>query len=198
MPSRPPLAQVSDVETLWRPLRSDDERRKIADLIVKASAKLRHAAPWDIDARMTLDPTSDMFLERDVVADRVATIIARFLRNPDGVASQSQGVGPYSRSQTYVNRYDKTGADVRGELRVVEEDIDELRPVERTRGPRRVQMRPTRQMNPVSQWNWDRGSYINPVTGLPDASYEPEFGYDPNSYDPSYDPDPTDDRLPQP
>lgn len=125
-----PLATTDDVADLWRPLSADEETR-VGSLIAKASAKLRHACPFDIDARIALfttDPSNPQALDPTVVADRVAIIVHRYLVNQDGAASLSEGVGGFSRSITFVNRYDKTGADVRGELRITDEDIDELRP----------------------------------------------------------------------
>lgn len=139
MPSRQPLAQVSDVVSLWRPLLNDVERQTVVDLIRRASAKLRKETRgiWavELDDRMKLPDTDRLYLDPEVTADRVAVIVARFLRNPDGVASNSRSVGPFSRSQTYVNRYDKTGADVRGEIRVTPEDIAELAPTEEPTTP---------------------------------------------------------------
>lgn len=193
-----PLADTSDVEAVWRPLQ-DTEVGQVTALIARASAKLRHAVPFDIDARIALyatDPTQPTALDPMVVADVVATIVKRFMVNIEGVASSSEGVGPYSRSATFVNRYDKTGSDVRGAIQVIDSDIDQLRPAAllRPRPPSMVQLHPTRQMNPVSQWTWDRRR-VNPATGLPDASWEPEWSDDPNSYDPTWDPDPTDDEI---
>lgn len=131
MPLPTQLAQVSDVADIWRPVTDPDEAARVNNLLVKATAKLRKACPFDIDARIALfeagsdDPTA---LDPVVVADRVALIVKRFLVNQTGVATLNESAGPYSRSSTFVNRYDKTGTDVRGELRVTDEDIDELRP----------------------------------------------------------------------
>lgn len=130
MSSNSPLADPSDVADVWRPLTADQEQ-KVARLIEKASSKLRHACPFDIDARIAqfaTDPTVPTALDPTVVADVVATIVKRFLVNVDGFASTSETVGPYGRSGTFVNRYDKTGSDVRGAIQVIESDIDQLRP----------------------------------------------------------------------
>jgi hypothetical protein len=130
MTSTEPLAETSDVADLWRPL-SDAETTRVARLIVKATAQLRQNCPFDIDERIelyTTDPTAPIALDPTLVADVVATVVKRFLVNVDGVASSSEGVGPYSRSATFVNRYDKSGSDVRGALQVTESDIDRLRP----------------------------------------------------------------------
>lgn len=130
MPTPTPLATPDDVADVWRPL-LDTETAQVANLIRKASAKLRHACPFDVDARIALfttDPENVQALDPDVVADVVATIVKRFLVNREGVASQSQGVGPFSKSATYVNRYDKTGSDVRGAIQIIDSDIEQLRP----------------------------------------------------------------------
>lgn len=125
-----PLATAQDVADLWRPL-SDAETPRVERLIDKASAKLRQACPFDIDARIELfatDPTQLNALDPAIVSDRVALIVKRFLANPEGAASVSKSAGPFAQSTSFVNRYDKSGTDVRGELRVTDEDIDELRP----------------------------------------------------------------------
>jgi hypothetical protein len=136
MPLAPlaPLAVPSDVEDVWRPL-TDAEKPRVLNLIAKASSKLRQKCPFDIDDRIGLftsatDPEQlDVTaLDPQIVADVVATIVKRFLVNQDGVASQSQGAGPFSKSATYVNRYDKTGSDVRGAIQVIDSDIEQLRP----------------------------------------------------------------------
>jgi hypothetical protein len=126
-----PLATPDDVVAVWRPLTTDDEWQQVETLITKASAKLRQACPFDIDERIAqwaVDPTVTVALDPVVVADVVATVVKRFLVNVEGVASSSETVGPYSRSATFVNRYDKTGSDVRGAIQITESDIDQLRP----------------------------------------------------------------------
>lgn len=128
--STAPLAQPSDVEDIWRPLTSDDEPR-ITNLILKASTRLRQVCPFDIDERITLfgtDPTAPTALDPVLVADLVATKVKNFLVNPEGVATASQTDGPFAQSATYVNRYDKTGSDIRGSLQFTDSDIDQIRP----------------------------------------------------------------------
>lgn len=130
MTSTDPLAQASDVADIWRPL-STDETTRVTRLLAKASAKLRQKCPFDVDERIALfatDPDAEIALDPQIVADVVATVVKRFLVNPDGAASNSEGAGPYSRAATYVNRYDKTGSDVRGAIQFTESDIDQLRP----------------------------------------------------------------------
>jgi hypothetical protein len=178
-----PLAQPSDVADIWRPL-STAETTQVTSLIAKASAKLRQKAPFDVDARITLfttNPTAPTALDPTVVADVVATIVKRFMVNIDGVASSSEGVGPYSRSATYVNRYDKTGSDVRGAIQVTDSDIEQLRPAvpAPTVGTFRVNIpRPEvlvpygrRTASPVSGQGY--GSVIVPdVNAIPANGYE--------------------------
>lgn len=130
MTTQTALAAPSDVIDLLSSAARLDQAR-LGRLIEKASRKLRHDCPFDIDARIAtyaIDPDDPLALDPAVVADRVAIIVKRFLTNVEGVASTSQSAGPFSQSRTFVNRYDKTGSDVRGELRITEEDIDELRP----------------------------------------------------------------------
>lgn len=125
-----PLAQPEDVATLWHPL-SDAENVQVLALIVKASARLRQVCPFDVDARMALfdqDRTNPLALNPDLVADLVATKVKNFLVNPDGLATTTDTTGPFSRSATYVNRYDKTGTDIRGSLQFTDADIDQIRP----------------------------------------------------------------------
>jgi hypothetical protein len=130
MTSTEPLATPEDVADTWRPL-TPAETGRVMSLIEKASAKLRHECPFDIDERVGLfstDPTAPTALDPLVVADVVATIVKRFLANPEGFASTSEGDGPFSRSGTFVNRYDKSGSDVRGAIQVTPSDIAQLRP----------------------------------------------------------------------
>jgi hypothetical protein len=125
-----PLATPDDVAVIWRPL-SDAEDTQVTTLILKASAKLRQACPFDIDARIVLfdtTPTDPAALDPVVVADVVATIVKRLLVNPNGFATESETAGPFSKSATFVNRYDKTGSDVRGAIQITDSDIDQLRP----------------------------------------------------------------------
>ena len=130
MKSTAPLAEPGDVEDLWRPLTADETVR-VARLIDKASANLRQACPFDIDERTDLfedDPDNAQALDPLTVASVVATKVKNYLVNPDGVATGSESIGPFAHSATYVNRYDKTGSDVRGSLQFTESDIDQLRP----------------------------------------------------------------------
>lgn len=124
------LALPGDVEDVWRPL-STAEVPRVTNLIEKASARLRQKCPFDIDERISLfydDSKAPTALDPAIVADVVATIVKRFLVNIEGAAASNESTGPFSKSTTWVNRYDKTGSDVRGAIEVTESDIDQLRP----------------------------------------------------------------------
>lgn len=119
-----PLAIPSDVEDLWRPLTPADYPR-VPNLIDKASALLRQRLPW-VDARVTrfrLDPTDAGGLDPLTVASVVATVVKRFLVNPDGATNSGETTGPYSQTKGFALRGDK---DVRGELYVSDQDVKNL------------------------------------------------------------------------
>jgi len=123
-----PLAVPSDVEDMWRPL-SGSEMSRVANLITKASSMLRQRAPW-LDARMArfkVDPTDLGGLDPVTVATVVATIVKRFLVNPDGATNTSETTGPYSYSRGFALRGDR---DVRGELSVTDSDVAALAPAQ--------------------------------------------------------------------
>jgi hypothetical protein len=165
-----PLASTDDVGNVWRPV-ADSEISRVEWLISVASSKLRQQCPFDIDARIALyasDPKAPTALDPLTVASVVATIVKRFLVNQGGVVSQSEGAGPFSTSQTFVSRYDKAGADVRGAIVVTPADVDELRPATPTRIPAALQLVPTRAMQPEPGF-WPGGfrPRLDPVTGDP-------------------------------
>jgi hypothetical protein len=125
-----PFADPTDVEAIWRPL-SQAETAQVEALLIRASAKLRQKCPFNIDARIALyfaDSTEATALDPLIVADVTANIVKRFMVNIEGFASTSETMGPFARSGTFVNRYDKTGSDVRGAIQVIDSDIDQLRP----------------------------------------------------------------------
>ncbi len=165
-----PLALVSDVEDVWQPIPEADQPR-IMNLIDVASAKLRQACPFNIDMRMALfktTPSDPIALPPVMVANVVAVIVKRFLVNQNGVVTQSETTGPYTHSESFVNRYDKTGSDVRGAIQITPADIDELRPAVRVRVPQMVQLRPTRAMEPTpGYWPGGLPPRLDPVTGDP-------------------------------
>lgn len=125
-----PLATPSDVEDVWRPL-TDTETSRVENLIAKASAKLRQACPFDVDdriAQFNAGEATPTALDPQIVADLVATIVKRFLVNPEGAVTSTDTTGPLSHSRSFVFRYDKTGADTRGTIQVTDADVDQLRP----------------------------------------------------------------------
>src|SRR5690242_15399862 len=107
--SKPPLAAPADVEDVWRPL-SSDEVPRITSLIMKASALLRQIVPA-IDERIHVsatDPASPRALDRVLVADVVGTAVKDCVNNPEGVATKTEPVGPYSQSVSYLARGEKS------------------------------------------------------------------------------------------
>lgn len=121
-----PLATSDDVaRALLRPLTSNEELF-IDGLLEEASAMLRQATKQTIDTRIglfTTAPTDPRALDPKLAAKATATIIKRFLSNPNGVVSTSESSGPYSTSYAYALRGDK---DIRGEMIVTDQDIELL------------------------------------------------------------------------
>lgn len=121
------LCTPDDVADMWRPFTDDEERAKVQRLIDKASGLLRQKLPA-VDVRMqtyqTL-PTDESALDPQTVATVVATVVKRFLSNPDGVAHMSKALGGANVSYGYALRGDK---DVRGELIVTDSDLSKLDP----------------------------------------------------------------------
>jgi hypothetical protein len=119
------LCTADDVADMWRPLIDDAERSKVERLIGKASSLLRQKLP-SVDTRIatfaTL-PGDVSALDPDTVAAVVATIVKRFLSNPDGATHVSKSLGGASVSSGYALRGDK---DVRGELIVTDDDLAKL------------------------------------------------------------------------
>jgi hypothetical protein len=119
------LCTADDVADLWRPPVDDTERAKIDRLIGKASALLRQKLP-SVDARIATfatTPTDVSALDPDTVAAVVATVVKRFLSNPDGTTHVSKTLGGASVSYGYALRGDR---DVRGELIVTDDDLTKL------------------------------------------------------------------------
>ncbi len=126
-----PLAVFADVSLLWTPLTSADQGR-VDGLIVKASALLRQKIPW-VDQRVVLfgqDPMNLGGLDPAVVANVIATMVKRYLSNPDGATNSNRTVGPYAEARGYALRGDK---DIRGELVVTESDVAALTPAVKSR-----------------------------------------------------------------
>lgn len=120
-----PLAQVEDVAAIWRPV-TGDEIVRVASLINLASAKVRAAVPFDLDARIALyatDPTDATAVDPVLAAGVVAAIVKRVLVNPDGLQSYTRTVGPYSESRTHGAQGSGSG-----EVLVTAADLAELLP----------------------------------------------------------------------
>lgn len=140
-----PLATFNDVQDIWPPLTAAaaDEVARVDRLIAKASTKLRQKCPFDIDARVALfqiTPDDPIALDPQLVADVVASIVKRFLANPNGLVATSEGAGPFSHTETFVSRYDKTGADTRGGMQVTDSDIEQLRPAVPSQVPSTIRL----------------------------------------------------------
>ncbi len=83
------LATSDDVEALYRTLTVDEENQ-VEALLRMASAMLRGAVP-SVDARIAAGS-----LDAQTVADVVAAMVTRALRNPQGVKQET--IGPVSYS----------------------------------------------------------------------------------------------------
>lgn len=92
-----PFASAEDVADRWRPLTPAEET--VADVLARDASALIRARFPGIDGQVTsgaVDP--------DVLTMVVAGMVKRALVAPeDGVAQQSEGMGPYSQSQTFAN-----------------------------------------------------------------------------------------------
>lgn len=147
--STEPLASTSDVADMWRSLTLDEVSR-VARLIDKASAKLRQKAPY-VDARIAAWQAGDTRkgLDPTTVATVVATVVKRFISNPEGIASQTQGAGPFSAAVSYALRTDKYA---RGELQVTDEDIAELQTYSVRARVGMMRLRPALAPRPVGRY----------------------------------------------
>lgn len=119
------LCTADDVGDLWRPPTDDAERAKFERIIGKASALLRQKLPA-VDTRIatfSTTPTDPSALDPDTVAAVVATVVKRFLSNPDGTTHVSKTLGGASVSYGYALRGD---TDLRGELVINETDLAKL------------------------------------------------------------------------
>ncbi|MCU1675340.1 MAG: putative 14 [Frankiales bacterium] len=88
-----PFATYEAVEVLWRPL-SDAEQAKTTKLLTQASAIMRSAAPT-LDARIASGT-----LSADVAEMVAVRMVLRFLRNPEGFKTESDGDYSYTRDDT--------------------------------------------------------------------------------------------------
>lgn len=135
---------------LLRPL-TEQESQYVAQLLISASALLRNASPA-LDSRIALyesDPTTPRAVDPDVVAAVAAGIVKRYLVNPKGLASTTEGVGPYSHGETYALRAE---ADVRGVMQVTAEDLATLTPNRRRLRAGSIRTRPGLAPRPVGHY----------------------------------------------
>lgn len=95
--SLPAFADVQDLVDRWRPLTSAEA--DVADtLLFDASMLIRGRFPG-IDGQVASGQ-----VDRAILTIVTAGMVKRAMIAPaDGVASQSEGMGPYSHSQTYAN-----------------------------------------------------------------------------------------------
>lgn len=92
-----PYATASDVAARWRPL-SDADIARAGVLAGDASALLRAEFPG-LDSQIASGA-----VDADVVTIVVANMVKRAMLAPaDGISQESEGVGPYSHSQSYAN-----------------------------------------------------------------------------------------------
>lgn len=110
-----PLAEIDDVEAVWRPLDAD-ERAQADRLLVMASGLARQAVP-SVDARVAASAAFSA-----VVAAVVASAVVRVLVNPDGVTQRAEG--PFSA----------TYSSSSGRLYLSADELALLRPAEALRG----------------------------------------------------------------
>jgi hypothetical protein len=141
------LYSTGDVAALLlRPL-TTDEQASVAGLIPRASDLLRNAVP-SIDDRMARwsPGTADKgAVSQKTVATVVAGVIKRYMRNPDGLASEA--AGPFSAS--YALRGDKAP---RGVLEVTADDLTTLFPNRKRPRAGTIRTRPGLAPRPVGRY----------------------------------------------
>lgn len=92
-----PFATSDDVAARWRPLSAAEQ--VVADTLCSDASNLIRARFPGIDDQVTSGA-----IDAEVLTQVVAGMVKRAMVAPsDGITSQSEGVGPYSRSQTYAN-----------------------------------------------------------------------------------------------
>lgn len=124
-----PLADVSDLEDIFRPL-ADSEAATAMRLLAKASAMLRQLQPH-IDRRIAqyaTDPAATGALDPMLAAAVTAQIVKRFLDNPTGAMDSRQTVGGITQQATYRPRTATGDLKVYGELQVTTADLAMLKP----------------------------------------------------------------------
>lgn len=123
------LADIGDVEDMWRPL-TEAEKNRVGRLIIKASTLLRQRMP-SVDDRIAAfiaDPTDPTGLDAASVATVVATVVKRFLVNTDGLTSETKSLGSASITKSYTQRGAAAShqSDARGALAVLDSDLAAL------------------------------------------------------------------------
>ena len=118
-----PFAELIDLERSWRPLDAD-EQPVAAHLLEVAAAIIRSAYPG-IDDRLDAGT-----LDLKVVAYVNATMVARVIRNPDGLRAESLG----DWSGTYID------AEIVPEIVLTADDRRRLNPRSKRRVPRSVRL----------------------------------------------------------
>lgn len=86
-----PLAEASDVESIWRPL-TGPETVTAEGLIAQASTKLRG---WAREQGHDIDTLIEDPLRADIAKYAVAAAVKRVMLNPDGVLSTSFTIDDY-------------------------------------------------------------------------------------------------------
>lgn len=145
------LTSPDDVETaLLRPL-TDTERAYIEPLIIAASSLLRNAAPAVDDriARWKADSTDPTALDPLTVSTVLAGVVKRYLINPTGIATESETVGPFSKSTAYALRSEK---ESRGVLQITALDVATLFPTRKRLRAGTIRLRPALAPRPVGRY----------------------------------------------
>lgn len=89
-----PLAVPTDVAGLWRPL--TDAETTVAMTLIDYASRIVRASVQEIDERITAGT-----LDAELVAHVVASMVVRFMRNPDGKRSGTKSIDDYTTSWTY-------------------------------------------------------------------------------------------------
>jgi hypothetical protein len=141
------LCSTDDVAALLlRPL-TTDEQDPVAGLITRASDLLRNAVP-SIDARIarwSATGSDRGAVSPTTAATVVAGVVKRYIRNPDGLASQA--AGPFSAS--YALRGDKAP---RGVLEITADDVATLFPNRKRPRAGTIRTRPGLAPRPVGRY----------------------------------------------
>lgn len=140
--------QQADIETaLLRPL-TPTEVSYVPALRIQALSLLR-ARMQDIDARVEeFTAGRPQGVDPRVVVTVLARVIARFMRNPDGATSISQGVGPYTNSRGYSGSTKGPSPSALGAMQITDADVAAILPPTFSPG-RTIKTRPHRHGWPL-------------------------------------------------